>query len=602
MDELSLPVRAAAQLVERADQLLHMDGARAVACAKEALATTADAPALWLRGRAWWHVALSSLRLGHDEEGTHALGQSRAIYAAHGDRAGLLMCDDLDAMQLRARGLLAEAMQIHDSIQAHAELPRSALDRYITLNSRGLTRSMLGQTDETLLEFYAARAVAEQISWPGPRLQALLNLSAVHANLYNLHEARLLSCQAFEEAEALEAWTAFGLAGLNLLLALDGMGEGEACGRVVARLLRHRDRLPDWMLPRNLTYVAMAYLAAGDLAEARRWLDQGEGAVLSENDSRTDYARVLACYFLKIGDPQQARAVCQARLLETNFDAAQDQPYPRMRLLQAAADACEQLDDTASALAYVRQVQALYEGLVAGSSRAGAIALQAAHELTRAQEARQQAEMQHAAVSALNAALEAQIEETRRANESLRQKIAEADALQQQLREQALRDPLTGVYNRRFLMEVGEGRLQAAHRASIPVCVVLLDVDRFKQINDTHGHEGGDQLLVALADLASRSVRRSDVVCRLGGEEFLLLLDHCAPGQAIVRVTELLAAFRRLSVDGPAGAFTGCTFSAGVAALGVDGIALDGLTRVADERMYRAKAAGRACIFGPPEV
>jgi diguanylate cyclase (GGDEF)-like protein len=99
--------------------------------------------------------------------------------------------------------------------------------------------------------------------------------------------------------------------------------------------------------------------------------------------------------------------------------------------------------------------------------------------------------------------------------------VAEIERVQAELREQAIHDSLTGVYNRRYLQETAERELARAVREDYSIGVVMIDIDRFKDVNDTHGHKTGDDLLRALAALLREQARRGDIVCRYGGDEFV---------------------------------------------------------------------------------
>ena len=186
--------------------------------------------------------------------------------------------------------------------------------------------------------------------------------------------------------------------------------------------------------------------------------------------------------------------------------------------------------------------------------------------------------------------------ESQRLNEALQQKIAEAEALQVQLRDQAVRDPLTGLYNRRFLAEASVARIELARRQATPIAIVLIDIDHFKQINDLHGHARGDEVLQQFAALLRDRMRRSDIICRFGGEEFVLLVDNCDDATLAEILDGLMKQFRGLRFGAGDDLLDDSTFSAGIAVLDVDGGDFESLVRVADARMYRAKAAGRARV------
>jgi len=156
----------------------------------------------------------------------------------------------------------------------------------------------------------------------------------------------------------------------------------------------------------------------------------------------------------------------------------------------------------------------------------------------------------------------------------------------------ALTDPLTGLYNRRMFMELAKKELSRAQRYGEPLSLVLLDIDHFKKINDTYGHDAGDLAIRHVAEILRKNLRSADVVARWGGEEFVILLPKTELEEA-VKVAEKL---RRL-VEGdllklPDGKTVRLTFSAGVSTFR-EGESLDQLLKEADEALYEAKRKGR---------
>jgi diguanylate cyclase (GGDEF)-like protein len=165
--------------------------------------------------------------------------------------------------------------------------------------------------------------------------------------------------------------------------------------------------------------------------------------------------------------------------------------------------------------------------------------------------------------------------------------------LRETLRNQSIRDPLTGLFNRRFLEETLERELLRAARSQRPLGVIVLDLDHFKRFNDTYGHQAGDALLRELGGLLRDQLRGGDVPCRYGGEEFVLILPEASLDSTRRRAGQLREAVHRLQVADRGQSLGLVTLSAGVAVFPTHGTSGDALIRAADAALYRAKAAGR---------
>jgi diguanylate cyclase (GGDEF)-like protein/PAS domain S-box-containing protein len=192
------------------------------------------------------------------------------------------------------------------------------------------------------------------------------------------------------------------------------------------------------------------------------------------------------------------------------------------------------------------------------------------------------------------------------ANARLEAQLAENLILQERLREEAIRDPVTLLYNRRFLQETLFRELAHANREGLPLAVVMIDIDHFKRLNDQHGHQAGDLVLQALAELLLNTTRGEDVVCRYGGEEFVVVLPGASLADAMQRAKGWRADFARLQIP-CADLHLTATFSAGVAAFPAAGRNGEDLIRAADQALYIAKRAGRNRVVAwsvtePPEA
>jgi diguanylate cyclase (GGDEF)-like protein len=186
------------------------------------------------------------------------------------------------------------------------------------------------------------------------------------------------------------------------------------------------------------------------------------------------------------------------------------------------------------------------------------------------------------------------------ANELLRRQLAEIEALQTRLREEALRDPLTGLYNRRYLADTLARELARAGREHYPVAIVLLDLDYFKSVNDAQGHAAGDQRLRRLSELLRSVTRASDLACRYGGDEFLMVLPNSRSDQAAHRAEALRQALSQGQTESSE-PLPPTSLSAGVAEFPAHGSTLEAVIHAADRALYAAKAAGRnrVVVFTP---
>jgi diguanylate cyclase (GGDEF)-like protein/PAS domain S-box-containing protein len=178
------------------------------------------------------------------------------------------------------------------------------------------------------------------------------------------------------------------------------------------------------------------------------------------------------------------------------------------------------------------------------------------------------------------------------ANESLQAQLNENERLRLQLQEQAIRDPLTGVYNRRYFAEALENETSRAFREQSPFSIIILDVDHFKKINDTYGHKCGDLILRSLAKFLQENTRRSDIVCRFGGEEFVILMPDAASDSAYERAELFRSQFAAM-VNEYEGKQVTCSFSAGVASFPMHSNSGETLLNMADLALYQSKAQGR---------
>lgn len=182
--------------------------------------------------------------------------------------------------------------------------------------------------------------------------------------------------------------------------------------------------------------------------------------------------------------------------------------------------------------------------------------------------------------------------EVKRANQRLQGQLAQIQILQTELTEQALRDPLTGTYNRRSLHDMLDAALRQAAAEGSTVSVVMIDIDYFKRLNDTFEHQAGDDVLKVVGGLLTSGTRSSDMVCRYGGEEFVVVLPGTSLEVAIERAANWATMLEMQPIVHTRSVFR-ATLSAGVAVFPAHGTTVDTILDAADQALYAAKAQGR---------
>lgn len=579
-------VDAARVSVEDAWTLCYADPVRALAVAEQ-LAAHVDDPAASTWG--WWHLALATVRLGDLERGLEALARARLGFVAAGDVVGQSLCEEVEAIACRIGGDGEGAERLLALADAQGQAGFTPLQRFIAHNSRAITAKVAGRIDDTLRHFLHARVAAEASGNLGARLTALANLGGFQQDLYNLEDACAISEQALDAARLTGVPRNIGLVASNLVVVYHALGRADGAYAMARELMAQRETDDSGTLRRYGTSVALGHLAVGRLQEAQALLAEQHLPNLGDSDGRAYATWVRMRCALALGRADEARVLGEALLRERQRAQIADVPYDLMELQHALADACEALGDAAGALAGLRRAHGLYAELVGRSARARRIALEVDFDFERTQRERdtairkhQRAEADRLRLAELNAALQGQVE----ANERL----------QKQLMEQALHDPLTGLHNRRYLFETAPAMLELARRQGTQLCVVLLDLDHFKQFNDSHGHQAGDRLLQAFAHRARTMLRRSDLLARYGGEEFVAVMPDIDAEAAYGVLGRLLEACLEQPLHDSRTALPLSTFSAGIALFPQHADTLEHLLQRADLALYAAKGLGRARI------
>ena len=176
-------------------------------------------------------------------------------------------------------------------------------------------------------------------------------------------------------------------------------------------------------------------------------------------------------------------------------------------------------------------------------------------------------------------------------NERLQEQLREIEGLHRELHDRATRDPLTELYNRRYLEETLPREIARSSRDEAPLALLLLDIDRFKEINDRAGHPAGDEVLRTLGNLLRLQTRKGDIACRYGGDEFAVALPNTSLETAIARADEI-----RMQFAEQVGSVNQTSLSIGVSVFPLDGRHDEDILKAADRALYKAKASGKDCV------
>jgi diguanylate cyclase (GGDEF)-like protein len=185
------------------------------------------------------------------------------------------------------------------------------------------------------------------------------------------------------------------------------------------------------------------------------------------------------------------------------------------------------------------------------------------------------------------------LRDVQEAHDQLQDQIEEVSRLQEVVREQAIHDALTGLFNRRYLEETLPRELASARRHGRLLSIILLDVDRFKAINDSLGHAAGDSMLQQLAALLDEMTREGDIACRYGGDEFVLVLPDTSFAAAVQKAEAIRTKCRTRCQIVHSDGQPHITLSLGVAAFPDHGREGSQILVAADRALYRAKQQGR---------
>jgi diguanylate cyclase (GGDEF)-like protein len=576
-----LAASPAMRLARRAWRLQYPDAPQSLALAERAAARAAAAGDVRAEGWARLARGFHRMRYAAAADAVAELETAQRCLRAVADRRGELLARVGIArciwVQGRYRESLAQALALRDEGLA---LLRQE-ERGMLLNVIAGGYSALGASDDAFAYMYQALRESSATRNHGFDVVLYNNLAHELMQLGDYHEALRYLEEGIERCARLNnAYLLRTLLG-NRVACLTDLGRPRAAVPDLHRLLE----LPAEVRGAQLETMAIAALRAGETALGAELVERGNAMLAADAgaDERTEMTVAVADLLRAQGRVAEAAARLEAAL-----------PLPaeglslRVRCLffQTLADCHEALGDSARALAHLRTWQQLHleRAQLASQARYQAASLQT--ELLRLQHERDEIEARRRSTERARAELEA-------INRALAEKIAEVQSLQAALKEQAVRDFLTGLFNRRHLNDVLPAMFALARRDDLPLAVAIVDLDRFKEVNDRYGHAAGDRVLAAFGELLGKRLRKSDIACRYGGEEFCLLLPHTEALAARGKIAALAKLWRAASFALEGATLTGQTFSAGIADSRLVPESAEALLKAADAAVLQAKRLGR---------
>lgn len=580
---------AALRRARQAWNLLHVDSPRARALAEQAIAAGRDTGDLPAEGWARLALGFHMLYYATAAEAAAELRRAEASLARCGERAGLLLAGAGIARSMWRQGRVQEALAQVLPLRDEGVRVLRHEQRGVLLNTIAGCYSAQGDSAQAFAYMFEALRDAGPARGRGFDTVLHCNLSHELMQIGDSEHALQHVDQGLARCNGLTNPRLVSVLLINRIACLTALGRAaEALPDIAAVLAMPTDASGRGPMAPAYEALAIAALRAGerdlgaDLVERSR--AEGPSALPDEQLERLTAAALLA---LVDGDAAAAVATLEPMRRQAHDDAVEGLSLRiRAQYFAVLSEAQEARGDPAAALAALRRCEALQRMQTRQASRARyqAATLQTEllglqHRLDENDARRRHTERARAELAEINA--------------QLSRKVEEVQALQHALREQATRDPLTGLFNRRHLNDALPTLVALAQREDQTLALVLIDLDHFKAVNDTHGHAAGDRLLAAFGALLAGQTRRSDVACRYGGEEFCLLMPRTDAAGARRKTQALLRRWRNLVFDLGGVLLQGQTFSAGVADTTLAPDSPDALLKAADDQLLAAKRAGR---------
>ncbi|WP_137939121.1 tetratricopeptide repeat-containing diguanylate cyclase [Chitinivorax sp. B] len=572
-------------------QVNYSDPARSRQLAEKALAMATVASDV--SGQAYANLILGycHLRQRGITDGEYYVGAARTAQATLDDPRLDALLRFWEGMRLSKAGLYEEALHWYLPILEPHHPALMPLDLMRLYNALGVVYLRKGDDLAAMRCLYRALSIGRLQGAAPERAMLLSNIGYMQLCAGNPQESLLLQREASELLQLDAHPFLVPLVAANLALSYLATGDAEGAFEAIRPLLGMD--LPgsiDSAMYAFYHVVAAHTFAERDQAEpAKRHLHRARQLIDQSAEPDIELHCCWVQSLLHRSEGEYAAATLQLQMATQRFSMVKERFYVE-HILREMANSHAREGHFQQAFDTLLTYQAMVEQTSRIAERAKLQTLQTLHELERVETQRDDALEAMQRTDAAN-------RELLRLNHELERRMEEIEQLQQALKEQALRDPLTNLYNRRHLQEELPAVLHLAERQQYPVSVALIDVDHFKAINDGYGHALGDEVLVMLGQVLKSSVRGSDFACRYGGEEFCIVFPGATAQDAAQRLESMLVMVRSAHVQCDGKTLAGIGFSAGVAEYPFHALTQQALLNLADSALYQAKQTGRGRVL-----
>jgi diguanylate cyclase (GGDEF)-like protein len=573
----------------RAWKLLHIDSALALKLAERALERAMQDGDTGAEGWARLARGIHLLYFARPKVAAEELRSAQRLFEQLGDVDGHLLARAGLARGLWRQGRYDEALQLALSLRDTGLSVLRHDQRGFLLNTIAGCYSARNQSEQAFAYLYQALRDAPPARGHGYDAVLHCNLAHELLQLGHYHEALKHVHAGLSRFDVTKNPRLASVLWINRVIVLTELDRADEALPDIERVCAlPADASGRGALTPHFETMATAALAAGDLVLGRELVQR---ALAAERESiveeQVELAIAQALLARAEGDLPGAAALLDDVREPAAVEASAVSLRVRCALHQVHSQVLEALGDAAGALGALREWQHLAHQRAEMASRAHYQAAALHTELLLMRHKLDEQDAQRRATERSRDALTA-------INHQLAQKVAEVQALQAALRQQAIRDELTGLFNRRHLNATLPSMWALAQREGRQLAVAIIDLDHFKRVNDERGHDAGDRLLAAFGHLLAASLRKSDVACRYGGEEFCVLMQGTDAAGAKRKVAALLKRWRVEAVLQGAVGEAGSSFSAGVADSRTSGAdSPQALLACADQELLAAKREGR---------